>query len=399
MLYSGFEPAPQRLVKATQGRLPRPAARWLFLVLLLLLGTAAQPPAGPLPPLVLRAAPLALAPQQFYVAAVADARADRRAVAYLLPPPPRPGPALPPQPVDLAGGGLAAIREFVRQSVPRNTALRPVTIRLTECLVTEQAAPGAAGQVAGRVVVGMAFEGQRDDGQPVRLTEYHGTARYRRPAGQLAVVEPTLRQALGLALLHLNRWLLMEAATNPRLAQGVRVTFQDYTLNTDPDTLFYAPGRPLARADFRASPRAGRYAAVVFPSFSFSARPVIRAGFVQLEVLTKVFVVRGSSWMAAGGDEAYTLNHEQRHFDLTKLVAERFKQKIRPANLTVEEFNATIQLAYFTSFQEMNRLQEQYDAETSHGTDRAAQQRWDQRIDAELRAFGQLGAEPAGSGR
>jgi hypothetical protein len=35
----------------------------------------------------------------------------------------------------------------------------------------------------------------------------------------------------------------------------------------------------------------------------------------------------------------------------------------------------------------MNRVQEQYDAETRHGQDEAAQQRWNQRIDAELREF------------
>jgi hypothetical protein len=36
----------------------------------------------------------------------------------------------------------------------------------------------------------------------------------------------------------------------------------------------------------------------------------------------------------------------------------------------------------------MNRLQEQYDGETRHGLDREAQERWNRRIDEELRAFG-----------
>ncbi|GAA3919315.1 DUF922 domain-containing protein [Hymenobacter algoricola] len=359
------------------------------LLLGLSLGVAAlPPPLPPLPPLVLRAAPLRLSAPQFYVAAVVDARADRKAVAYLLLPPARAGAAAAAQPVDFAGGGRAAIQQFMQQSGPQAAAgRRAVTVRLTKCLVTEAAGPGAAGQVQGQVTVALAFEWQRN-GQPVYLTEYHASARYGRPAGQLTVVEPTLRTVLGNGLRYLNAWLLAADGHNPRVAQGVRVTFRDYTTNTDPDTLFYAPDHRLIRADFQGPQRPGRFVAAVFPSFSFSARPTFEQGFVHLAVQTKVFVVRQSSWISpAASNEAEVLNHEQRHFDLVKLVAERFKHKIQSARLTVDDFNATIQLAYFTSFQEMNRLQEQYDRETSHGTNAAAQQAWNRRLDAELRAL------------
>jgi hypothetical protein len=36
----------------------------------------------------------------------------------------------------------------------------------------------------------------------------------------------------------------------------------------------------------------------------------------------------------------------------------------------------------------MNRLQDQYDNETGHGQNDAAQERWNRRIDAELRGYG-----------
>ncbi|RYU78103.1 hypothetical protein [Hymenobacter persicinus] len=357
------------------------------LLLLALLATAAQPAPAPLPPLVLQAPQLRLEPREFYVAALEDARPTPLAVAELwaLPTAPAPGPGSLQQ-VDLQGGSLPALRRFVQQSLARNPALRPVTIRLTECRISEQPVAGAPGQVEGRVTVGMTFEWARN-GQRLPLTTYRGAARYLRPARQLTVVEPTLRQALSEALNYLNTWMNQQARHNPVLARGVCLTLDDYTRNTDPDTLFYAPGRPLAVADFLGPTRPGHYAAAVFPSFAFSAQPTMEQGWLHLRVQVKVFVVRHSSWISATSRDAYTLNHEQRHFDLVKLVAERFKQKIQPANLTVEDYNATMQLAYFTSFQEMNRLQEQYDAETSNGSNSAAQQRWDQRISAELRAL------------
>ncbi|WP_345070886.1 hypothetical protein [Hymenobacter fastidiosus] len=345
--------------------------------------TAARQPTPKLPPLVLRATPLPPAATRFYAAAVLDARTSRGAVAHLLTSPTKPGQPGVVQPVGLAGGTRAALQGFVQQSVPPNPARRGVTIRLTECQVTEKAVPGSPGQVEGRVVVAMAFEWQRD-GQTVPLTEYRNVARYGRPVGQRAVVAPTLQTALGLGLRYLNDWLIQAEGHNLKLVEGVRVTFQDFTQNTDPDTLFYAPGRPLTRADFRGPPRPGHYAAAVFPSFAFSLQPRIAQGRLQLDVQTKVFVVRNSSWMSAAADAA-VLNHEQRHFDLAKLVAERFKQKIQADRLRVDDYNAVIQLAYFTSFQEMNRLQEQYDHEISTGPV-GAQQRWDERIATELRA-------------
>jgi hypothetical protein len=108
---------------------------------------------------------------------------------------------------------------------------------------------------------------------------------------------------------------------------------------------------------------------------------------VHLTITLKTYVVRDASWVRAGRDE-YTLNHEQRHFDVVKLVVERFKQKIKPGNLTVEDYNSIIQHEYLESWREMTRLQDQYDSETGHGINHASQAAWNQRIDEELQKFG-----------
>jgi hypothetical protein len=54
----------------------------------------------------------------------------------------------------------------------------------------------------------------------------------------------------------------------------------------------------------------------------------------------------------------------QRHFDLVNLVAERFKKKILPDTLTIEDCNSIIQYHFTESCREMNRLQEQCVHET-----------------------------------
>ena len=108
---------------------------------------------------------------------------------------------------------------------------------------------------------------------------------------------------------------------------------------------------------------------------------------VHIIITMKVFVVRDASWVKAGRDD-YGLNHEQRHFDIVKLVAERFKQKIKPGNLTVADYNSIIQNQFLESWREMTRVQEQYDSETGHGLNQLAQADWNQRIDADLEKFG-----------
>ncbi|SNC76149.1 hypothetical protein SAMN06265337_3239 [Hymenobacter gelipurpurascens] len=360
---------------------------WLLLLPVLLLTAAIAPTRTGENPLVLLPVKLPFTPTQFYVATIRDERPDRSAVAWLLPAPTKPGaPLLAARPVDLQGGGLASIQGFVRQSLPQNPALRPIAIRLRECRVQETPAPNGA--VEGRITLVLAYDYQAPE-RTIFLTEYRGGARYVRAATDRTPVEPALRQALASSLTYLNTWLNKAAPTDVRLATAVRPTFRYETRRTESDTVFYDPARPLTWADFTGQPRPkGRFAASVFPGFAYQGRPRVRNGVVELELILSVFTVRSSSWVAPGQQTAYNLNHEQRHFDLVRLVAERFRRKATPDSLTVEDYNSILQLQYLKSFTEMNHLQDQYDAETHGGLDVAAQERWNRRIEDDLRKYG-----------
>jgi hypothetical protein len=352
----------------------------------LFLLSAAVIPARGADDLVLRAEKPLLTPKEFYIAGVVDERADKKAVAYLVPVPTAGGSPAAARPVDLQGGGLAAVRQFIGQSLPQNTKLRPVIVRLKELKVTEK--PGAAGRVAGTVAVVMAFELQREE-ETVPLLEYKGGARYERPASKNEVTAPALRQSLEEALRYLNTWMDREAKTNERLAKGIKVSFTDYTGSADQDTVFYSPKRPLSWNDFKANPTgASRFSATVFPSFAYEGDSEVKDGIIHLNLTMKVYVLKSSSWVKEGAKDPYGLNHEQRHFDIVKLVAERFKQKIKPNDLSVADYNSNIQYHFIESYREMNQLQDQYDGETQHGINKVAQEQWNQRLEKELKEFG-----------
>lgn len=362
-------------------------SRWLLALLLVLPCLGAGQAPGPLAPLVLQTATLPFVPKEFYVATVVDERPERSSVAYLLAPAKTTG-LLVGQAVDLRGGGLAAIRQFINQSLPRNPALRPITVRLKECRVAETPLAGAPGMVEGRITVALGLEWERS-GKTIPLTDYRGAARYRRPAGQFGVVEPTLRQALVEALKYLNTWMNQEAPRSAKLATGLELSFSDYLRTADDDTIFYDPRHPLTWTDFRGtqSKKSEHYAAAVYPSFAYQGLPKVLNGKVHLDVAMKVFVVRSSSWVSAAGRTPDVLDHEQRHFDIVKLVVERFKRKVQSDPLVnVDYYQGNLQYQYLLSFQEMNRLQDQYDAETQANP--TGQARWNRIIDNELHAYG-----------
>ena len=337
--------------------------------------------------IALQPGPLPFTPEEFYIADVIDERDERTVVGHLLLPRSSTTQPVVTYPVDLKGGAATAIGQFIRQSLVYNEALSPIIARIKECVITE--VPGTNGRVEGRVVLTMAFDLQRD-GETMHLVEYHrGGAHYNRPANSRShvPVEQAFRQSVVGALRYLNTWFDEEAAGHPLLAKEIKVSFTDHTENTDEDTVFYATNRPLTWSDFRERPRLERYAASVFPSFGYESRSEVIDGILHINITMKVYVIPDYSWVKGHAKDAYGLNHEQRHFDIAKLIAERFKQKVQADTLTADNFNNILQWQYIDSYREMNHLQEQYDDETGHGTNRTAQQRWNQYIDEELRSF------------
>ncbi|AQG81679.1 hypothetical protein [Spirosoma montaniterrae] len=346
-----------------------------------LLGFLSLPPA----PIRLRLQSLPFDPKEYYIAAVTDQRPERGAVARLVL-----AANQPAQPVDLEGGAATSLRQFINQNMRQNKSLRPIALRILQLRLSESA---VGSRVSGTFTYAVGFDllGKNEDGSEnnTRLTEYRGGANYVRPVNNQDVIESTIRQAVVASLKNLNNYMNREANQNEKLAKGIRVVFTDDDRITTDDTVQYNPKRPLTWSDFRAEPRRGsHYAAEVFTSFAYEGRSTVQNGVITLNLKAKAYMLKNSSWGRADAKTPYALNHEQRHFDITKIIVERFKRKIQPDNLTLDDYNSIIQYQFIESYREMNKMQEQYDAETNHSLNQAAQERWNQKIDAELRSLG-----------
>ena len=363
----------------------------VLLNLILLLG-AGKPGPAPIAPIQLRAEKLGFTPNEFFIAEVVDGRTSGKVAGHLIPP--FTPPALPTtaQAVDFAGGSVPAIKNYINQSLAQDASLRPVTLTIKEYQVIET--PGAKGKVNGQVVISVAFEVRRE-GKQIHLLDYKSGARYSRSSSQLTVVEPTLRKLLNGSLEYLHLWMEREAAGNEKLAKGLQVHITDHLENTEPDTLFYDPNRSLNFSDFKGGriPPNG-FAASIFPGLSYESTAAMEQGIIQVKIRVKVYALRQLTKVRDDARDARTLNHEQRHFDIVKVAADRFKQRIQPHQLTIEDYDSMIQYEYLKALWEIGDEQKKYDAETSHGLSMAGQMKWDHYLDQELRKHGVVRTKP-----
>jgi len=303
-------------------------------------------------------------PAGYYIAAVTDERAEKE----------------PP-----AGGiTLASIRHYFTQHVQKDTSQTPVVITIKALILTET--PYGNG-VDGRITLDLAFGLEKNYGvEP--LTDYRGALSYKRSAGNRAAMERDVGSILRASLVYFNDWIQSNADSNRKLAKNVKISFTDYTEDLEGDTIYYSAKRPLTWSDFQSRNHpSSHFMALVMPSLGYTQEAKLIDGTIQVKIAVKAFLPKSACYADVTGRDAYTLNHEQRHFDIVKIISEQFKQKILAKPLTPDTFEAIINIQYLDSFRDMNTMQKAYDKETSHGINKAAQEEWNQRIDKELKSF------------
>jgi hypothetical protein len=327
---------------------------------------------------------LNITPTEFYISRIDDERIDKKTIGKLIPvtSPANPAGAVR---IDLKGGAATSLRNFVGNSFTANKLARPLIIKIRSFSVTETAV--TAGKVDGKISLAIAFGFEREE-DFIPLSSYSGGSTYQRNIGPAQQIEPLIRAAVVSALLYMNNWMGNQVNTNIKLAHGVKVKFTNYNEQPEGDTIYYNVNRPLTWADFMAKPQNNRYAAEIFASLGYVEEVKLVKGVIYITLAIKVYVPKSASWVRFDTMNSNSLNHEQRHFDIVKLVAERFKQKVLAEDLSTYNYDGPINMAYLDALREIYAMQKQYDGDTGHGTNAYRQQEWNSRIDKELQSLG-----------
>ncbi len=258
----------------------------------------------------------------------------------------------------------------------------PLEIQLDEVSVSERKV--GPNKIAGEMKVRLTFRWTRNK-VPLFLTSFSSGSTYTRP--ETAYDHASLLQRLlDGGIRQFDQWYGLNDKKNALLARGFRLVLKDVVPADQSDTVFYKPEKKLTWYDFQGkSNRPGsKYAAAVYSSMSYEGGSQMVDNYIQANISLKVFMVRSMSW---GRDEArnnYTLAHEQTHFNITRIIAERFKERMKKLDLTIEDYDSQIQYEFLEAFREMNREQEKYDGETRHGLNTEAQAEWNKKVQAEI---------------
>jgi len=312
---------------------------------------------------ILQDEPINLKPSGFYISDVQDARNNKLSILGK----------------DLQGGGAASLYKYLENNFPRDRAKRPVVIKIKELALTETNKKD--GSVDGQLQLHFSFGLKKDYGFE-HLVDYRGGLKYKKSQSDKTSIERYIRPLITASLTYFDDWVKDNEPVNRKLATAVKFNFTDYHEQPEGDTIYYSPKRPLTFNDFKSRNRpSGNYGAVVFPSIGYEQEAKIVKGVIQVAIAMKAFLPKSAAWVSEGSKNDYTLNHEQRHFDITKIIANQFKQKVLAAKLTPDTFEGFITIQYLDSLRDLHTMQTAYDQETSHGMNRLVQERWNSRID------------------
>jgi hypothetical protein len=183
--------------------------------------------------------------------------------------------------------------------------------------------------------------------------------------------------------------IIFVLATQAASAQlTVNVQWQNIKPGYSSDTIYYDTDRKLDWVDFKGRPDGGSPAGAITES-GFGYKMSMRSYNNRTSINITVFCYfnKNKSWVKKGMRTGYALEHEQHHYDITYINTCLFIQKLKEAKLTRANFAAMVENIHDECFAALNKMQDEYDGETSNGRIEGIQFAWNKKIDEKLSAL------------
>lgn len=151
------------------------------------------------------------------------------------------------------------------------------------------------------------------------------------------------------------------------------------------ETLTWNASNKLTWADFKASPDTDSDAVALTASGITFGYSVKTSGerIVDFSTTVEAHFYPNKSWYFKDKGNAYILEHEQLHFDITELYARKFRQQL--ATLKVNQnIKAQMNRLHTAINKVVNDTQTKYDKETQHSINAVKQREWNNFIKKEL---------------
>lgn len=156
--------------------------------------------------------------------------------------------------------------------------------------------------------------------------------------------------------------------------------------NPKSDTIYYDFNQQLTWKDFQGKPDASNNGGAVTGSgFAFDSEMNYDGKTIYLDIGIYTFFTKNDSWKKTNINADYHLLHEQHHFDITRMSAEKLLANIISAHFTKENYKSLLSSIFEKAYNDNATLQHQYDKETNHSIDTAKQLEWNNKIAFEIK--------------
>lgn len=165
----------------------------------------------------------------------------------------------------------------------------------------------------------------------------------------------------------------------------LNVSLQNRTADPASDTIYYSFDRKLSWKDFQGTvPVHAPWGAMTASGFSFNSSMNNDGRNVDIDIDVFVFFTKHDSWKRPDINSAYHLEHEQHHFDITRLYAQKLVDELRKAHFTKNNYRKLLNSLFDKIYDESIAMQHQYDLETKNSMDSVKQAEWNERINSQM---------------
>ena len=166
----------------------------------------------------------------------------------------------------------------------------------------------------------------------------------------------------------------------------VHASIENKKANAKSDTIYYDFNRPLNWSDFKGKPVENHFGGAATASgFAFDSKMNFDGRNIYLDIEVCTFFIKNDSWKKPQINSDYHLLHEQHHFDITRLGAEKLIDELTRANFTKDNYNSLLTSIFEKAYKINSDVQLRYDRETIHSIDTAKQQEWNDKLAAEIK--------------
>lgn len=165
----------------------------------------------------------------------------------------------------------------------------------------------------------------------------------------------------------------------------VHVFTEHKTAPEKSDTIYYDFNRKLTWKDFQGIvPPSVPWGAITASGFSFDSEMNEDENNIDITVGVYTFFLKHDSWKKPDINSAYHLEHEQHHFDITRLHAEKLVDEIKKAHFTGDNYKKLLNSIFDKVYNENKAMQHLYDSETNNSMNIEKQKEWNQKISGDI---------------